>query len=238
MKDSLKTISKGLLGMVFLSTTVIAAAQESKGSFNVGADVVSSYVWRGVAQGSNEPNIQPSVSYTNGGLTIGVWGSGNLSGSIKEADLYATYAVSSLFSVTLTDYNWTFTPGTSYFKYSNGTDHQFEGTISYAGVACCPLSASINTIFYGADKKASDGKQAYSTYVELGYPIASNAKVFAGASLSESSIYATSGFGVTNVGLKVSKSIEISDKFSLPVYGIAGVNPKAESAFLVVGVTL
>jgi len=42
------------------------------------------------------------------------------------------------------------------------------------------LSASINTIFYGADKKVSDGKQAYSTYVELGYPLAPNAKLFAG----------------------------------------------------------
>jgi len=238
MKDSLKTISKGLLGMVFLSSTVIAAAQKSNACCNVCVDVVSSYVWRGVAQGSNEPNIQPTVSYTNGGLSIGAWGSGNFSGNLKEFDLYATYAVSSLFSVTLTDYNWTFTPGTSYFKYSDGTDHQFEGAISYAGVESFPLSASINTFFYGADKKVSDGKQAYSTYVELAYPLAANAKLFAGASLSESSVYATTGFGVTNVGMKVSKSIDLTDKFSLPVYGVAGFNPSAKSAFLVVGITL
>ena len=237
MKDSLKTISKGLLGMVFFSTTVIAAAQESKGSFNVNADVVSSYVWRGVAQGSNEPNIQPTVSYTCGGFSIGAWGSGNFSGSLKEFDLYATYAFSSVFSVTLTDYNWAFTK--SYFKYGKDvTDHLFEGTLAYAGVESFPLSASLNTIFYGADKKAN-GDNAYSTYLELGYPVTANAKISVGSSLFDSpAVYANTGFAVTNVSLKVTKAIVFSDTFSLPVYGVAGFNPNAKSAFLVAGITL
>lgn len=237
MKDSLKTISKGLLGLVFLSSAATLTAQESKGSFNAGADIVSSYVWRGVAQGSNELNIQPTVSYINGGLTVGAWGSGNLSGSLKEFDLYATYAISNVFSITLTDYNWAFTK--SYFKYGKDeTDHIFEGTLSYAGVECCPLSVSVNTMFFGADKKAN-GDNAYSTYVELGYPVTSNARISLGTSLFDSpAIYGNSGFAFTNISLKINKSIEFSDKFSLPVYGIAGFNPNAESAFLVAGITL
>jgi len=240
MKKLFGMMAKGILTLVLTSTAVVATAQESKGSFSVGADVVSSYVWRGVAQETSKggsPNIQPDASYTIGGLTVGAWGSGSFSGAVKEFDLYATYAFCSAFSATITDYNWGFSK--SYFKYGKDvTDHIFEGTLSYAGVEAFPLSASVNTMFYGSDK-GSDGKNAYSTYVELAYPVAANAKLFVGSSLFDSpAVYYNTGFGVTNVSLKVSKTIEFSDKFSLPVYGIAGVNPDAGSAFLVAGITL
>jgi len=217
----------------FLLTAALVSAQ---GSFSTGADIVSSYVWRGVAQGSNEPNIQPSVSYTNKKLSIGAWGSGNFSGSLKELDLYATYAFSSSFSVTLTDYNWIFSK--DYFDYSDGTDHIYEATLAYTGGESFPISASLNTMFAGADKKA-DGDNAYSSYLELGYPLSSNAKIFCGASLTDSpAVYGTTGFDITNLGLKASKTLEITDKFSLPVYGIVGFNPSASKAFLVAGITL
>jgi len=241
----MKMSSIFLSTLLLLSVTVSTTAQETTSNFGVGADIVSSYVWRGVPQDvtnpKGTPNIQPYASYTIGGLTIGTWGSSSFTGTVKEFDLYATYVLSDLFSVTLTDYNWNFSQG--YFNYGDGTDHVFEGTVSYAGIESFPLSASINTMFYGADLKnknedGTGGEQAYSTYVELGYPLASNAKLFLGASLLESDNYVTEGFGITNVGIKVSKSIEITDKFSLPVYGIAGVNPNAENAFLVVGITL
>jgi len=235
----MKTISKVLFTFVFLTLSFLVTAQQSKGSFSVGADIVSSYVWRGIPQDATypkgTPNIQPYAAYTIGGLTIGAWGSSSFTGTVKEFDLYATYAVSNLFSVTITDYNWNFSH--SHFAYGSGTDHVFEGTLSYAGVESFPLSCSINTMFYGADKSLSND-QAYSTYLELGYPLSSNAKIFLGVSLFESSCYGTSGFGVTNLGIKVSKAIEITDKFSLPVYGIAGFNPSAENAFLVAGITL
>ena len=44
--------------------------------------------------------------------------------------------------------------------------------------------------------------------------------------------------GLTNIGLKVSKSIEITEKFSLPVYSVIGVNPTANDAFIVMGITI
>ncbi|MFZ4456367.1 MAG: TorF family putative porin [Bacteroidales bacterium] len=238
-------MKKVMIVVVLFVSGIVAATAQSKGTFAVGADLVSDYVWRGMQQGSNEPNFQPSLTYTNGALTIGAWGSGNFSGSLKEADLYATYAFSSLFSATVTDYNWIFTPGKSYLEYGKDkTDHIFEVSLNYAGVSSFPLSVSLNTMVYGADKKATDAtKQAYSTYYELGYPLADNAKLFLGGTLNESANYYTSGFAVTNVGIKVSKSVVFSDKFSLPVYGVFGVNPAGladtqPTAFFVVGLTL
>lgn len=213
------------------------AVSSAKAQFSTGADLVSSYVWRGIPQEgtAGTPNIQPYVAFTTGKLTLGSWASSSFIGNVKEVDLYATFAVSSKFAITLTDYYYNFASQPNYFKTGKETGHVFEGTLAYTG---SKFSASVNTMFAGADKKASDGKQAFSTYVELGYQISPEAKFFLGSSLGESGAYYTSEFGVTNLGFKVTKSIALTDKFSLPVYGIVGVNPYAKGAYFVAGITL
>jgi len=216
----------------------VLTVTSAKAQFATGADVVSSYVWRGVPQETTKgtPNIQPFVSFTTGGLTLGSWASSSFLGNVKEVDLYATYAFSSQFAVTFTDYNWGFTK--SYFDYGTTTDHIYEATLAYTGTEKFPISASINTMFAGNDKSLTDAKQAFTTYIELGYQVTPLVKVFAGGVLGGSSNYATTSAGVTNVGIKVSKSIAITDKFSLPVYGILGANPYSGGAFFVAGFTL
>ena len=224
---------------------VLAISTSVKAQFSTGADLVSSYVWRGIPQdrtvtgnpGLGSPNIQPCVSFTTGKLTIGSWASGSFLGNVKEVDLYATYTLSSALALTVTDYNWGFS--NSYFNYGTGSDHLFEAALAYSGSGSFPISASLNTFFAGAADKKTNGDQAFSTYIELSYPISENAKLIAGASLFESNaVYGTSGFGVTNIALKVSKSIAITDKFSLPVYGVLGTNPYTKNAFFVAGITL
>jgi len=220
----------------------VLATMNVKAQFATGADIVSSYVWRGIPQDLTvtgnptlaSPNIQPFVSFTTGGLTLGSWASSSFLGNIKEVDLYATYAFSSAFAVTLTDYNYNFASKPKYFDYSANTGHVFEGTVAYTGAK---FSASLNTMFAGADKKVN-GDNALSTYFELGYQFNPLAKLFVGGVLGESQTYGTTGFGFTNIGLKVTKSIVITDKFSLPVYGIVGVNPYSNNAFFVAGITL
>lgn len=221
--------------MKFLAISVIAlfiVTGVNAQGFSTGADVVSSYVWRGILQDRTvtgnptlgSPNIQPYVSFTTGGLTIGSWASGSFMGNVKEVDLNATYTISPALAITITDYNWSFANSKGYFYYGKGTDHLFEATVAYTGPATFPLGVNINTMFAGSDTLSS-GKQAFSTYAELNYPINANVKVFCGASLFQSkNVYNTSGFAVTNLGIKVSKSIVITDKFSLPVYGILGAN--------------
>lgn len=227
---------------------IAAVAAYAGGSFSASADLVSSYVWRGFTQGTTHggtPNIQPTAAYTIGGLTIGAWGSGSFDGEVKEVDLYATYAFNSMFSLTVTDYNYAFSK--SYFKYDNdSTNHIFEATLSYAGVESFPLSASVNTMFYGADKNVNDKgefENAFSTYVELGYPLAKNAKLSVGGLLltddgaANGYAFDKKGFNITNISVKVTKDLKFTDSFTLPVYGVFGVNPATENAFLVAGVT-
>ena len=224
--------------LAICAIAVLAVSNIKAQGFSTGADIVSSYIWRGVPQDGTSlggtPNIQPYASFTTGKLTLGSWASGSFTGAVKEVDLYATLAVSSKFAITITDYYYNFASQPNYFKYSGGTGHVFEGTLAYTSSA---FSVSVNTMFAGADKKAN-GDNALSTYVELGYQIAPVAKIFIGGSLGESATYGTTGFGITNLGIKVSKSIAITDKFSLPIYAVIGANPYSRSAFFVAGVTL
>ncbi len=229
-------------GMLFATLAVPAVqAQTSKsGTFTVSADLVSSYIWRGIPQEGSKggsPNIQPCVTYTNGIFSIGAWGSSAFSGQVKEVDLCATLAMSKDFSIMITDYNWN--NNHNYFNYqSHGTDHIYEATLAYAGAQAFPLSVSVNTMFYGDDKNAS-GNNAYSSYLELGYPLSSMVKAFMGASLVDSPmIYGNSNFAVINIGLRATKIMKVTDTFSLPVYGILGCNPQLGKAFFVAGITL
>ena len=209
----------------------VLSVTSAKAQFATGADLVSSYVWRGIPQEgtAGTPNIQPYVSFTTGGLTLGSWASSSFIGNVKEVDLYATYVFTPSIALTLTDYNWGFTK--SYFSYAKGSDHKFEASLAYTGAESFPLSVSLNTFFAGSDT-LSTGKAAFSSYVELSYPLSANAKVFCGAALNKSeAVYNTSGLAVTNLGIKVSKSIVITDKFSLPVYGVLGANLSTKDAF-------
>jgi Bacterial protein of unknown function (Gcw_chp) len=242
---TMKTLA--ICAIALLSTSMSLSAQETAAvaapapavTFNATADLVTSYVWRGVVQGTNTPNFQPTVSATYGNLTLGTWGSGNFIGGLKELDVYLTYTFSPNFAVTATDYNWTFANKNGYFDYSSTTDHLFEATVAFTGPESFPISASVNTMFLGADKKTDGTTQAYSTYAELGYQVAPVAKLFLGASLMESNAaYATTGFGIINAGVKATRNIAITDKFTLPVYGVLGANPYAKNLYLVFGITL
>ena len=48
--------------------------KESKLGFDVGADIMSRYVWRGTQFGGSSPSIQPFTSLSIGNLEIGAWG--------------------------------------------------------------------------------------------------------------------------------------------------------------------
>ena len=46
------------------------------------------------------------------------------------------------------------------------------------------------------------------------------------------------GFAVTNVSLKASKDIKITDTFSVPVFAAINTNPSTQKAYFVFGLTL
>ncbi|MCP9610698.1 hypothetical protein [Coprobacter tertius] len=243
---------------VSASATEIETEDNKGVNFNVAGDIVSSYVWRGQYQTGS--SFQPTLGINVSGFSLTAWGSVDFTGKgAKEVDLTASYSIAGV-TIGITDYWWKGEGALNYFHYkSHKTDHIFEAGISYAlPIEKFPLSLSWYTMFAGADKKGTvlsgyddneepvyemnkRGKQAYSTYVELNYPFAIKKvglNAIVGFTPWDAPMYGTREFSVTNVSLKASKEIIITDKFSLPVYTQIIWNPNKEDIHLVLGITL
>jgi hypothetical protein len=248
----LKTVSVIITYFIIsFSTKAQTADSISTSPLRVTADLVSSYVWRGVLSTlTPTPNFQPTLAFVTGGLEIGAWGSTDFTGSYKEADLYASYAAGPL-KFTVTDYYWlnTTTTGLRYFNYKNTiTNHIFEGSVAYSGPQSFPVSIAANVMLAGADKKydpnlnaQNPDKQAYSTYIELGYA-GKYFSPFVGITPADGyygdGYGGVTGFSVVNIGATSTKSLKITDNYSLPLKATLGFNPQKEDVYLVFGITL
>ena len=205
---------------------------------SISADVVSEYVWRGAKCG--DAAIQPTLAVSAAGVELSAWGSVGIANlfDTKELDLTLSYSIAGA-SVGVTDY-W-FSAGTEpygrYFKYEeDATNHIFEAFLSYdfgfASITWC-------TNFAGNDYKA-DGDRAFSSYCELAAPFSLGGLDWTatlGFVPMETPLYGTDGFAVTNIGFAAEKSLDITDRFSLPVSAGLTFNPSSEMAFFVLGIS-
>ena len=217
-----------------------AAQAQDTVETTIAADVVSSYIWRGQDLGG--VSVQPTLGIAYKGFSLTGWGSVGLANpaDTKEFDLTAAYSIGR-FNIGVTDY-WTndgADPAARYFKYdAHGTNHVFEANIGYDfGVA----SIQWFTNFAGNDGTNKDGDRAYSSYAEVVVPfkLASvDWTATAGAVPFATTSYKTTGFAVTNLSLKATKEIKVTDSFSIPVFGQVVGNPCSQYAYLVFGLTL
>jgi hypothetical protein len=86
-----------------------------------------------------------------------------------------------------------------------------------------------------------DGDRAYSSYMEVAVPFqlaTVDWTATAGAVPFATTSYGTTGFAVTNLTLKASKDIKVTDTFSVPVFAQVTANPCSQKAYLVFGLTL
>lgn len=208
----------------------------------ISGDIVSQYIWRGQDLGSAA--IQPTLGIAYKGLSLSAWGSYGIANSddTKELDLTLTYTIGG-FNIGITDY-WTNDGGdldARYLKYeAHSTNHVFEANVGYDfGFA----SLQWYTNFAGDDGLNKDGKRAYSSYFEAIVPFklaTVDWTATAGVVPYATDYYNewTSGFSVTNVALKASKDIKITDTFSVPIFAELSANPRTQKAYLVLGLTL
>ena len=208
------------IAMIAMVTTMGVKAQE----FEVGADIVSSYVWRGVQ--FSGASIQPGVTFSAGNFSVGAWGSAGFDG-FMEADLFASYAFDFGLTLGLTDYYY---PGTDYFDLSTATGaHGFEVNLGYS---IKDFSIAANYMLNEAGGAATAGSDMY---FELGYAFKSFS-IFAGA--GDGWHTPTGSFGLVNVGLSTSKDIQITESFTLPLSGSVILNPTTKQFFVVASIAL
>jgi hypothetical protein len=231
--------------------------------FSLGADLVSRYIWRGKDFG-NSPAIQPNAAFSVAGFKVAVWGSYGFvpysqkindstivnMGNYAEFDPSLSYTLKG-FTLTLTDY---FLPNgltpneNKYFDYNNKTTgHTFEVSLAYAGPDKFPIQLFAGTLVYGADKeKDANGTWGlgsgnnYSTYFEAAYLFTIKGfvlKPFIGGIPFGSGWYGPYA-GIVNTGLTLSKTLQITHEFGMPVYTSIIANPQSQSVFFVFGITL
>ena len=140
--------------------------------------------------------------------------------------------------VGVTDY-WFNSPEERYFYYNaHSTSHVFEAFATYDfGL----LSAAWYTNFAGNDGLNKSGKRAYSSYFEVNAPFKLATCDWTGTLgvvPYATDFYDTSGFAVTNVALKATKDIKITDSFSVPLFAQVIANPCSQKAYFVFGFTL
>lgn len=236
-----KTTKRVMVAMVCMVATMpIAANAQDKVETSVGADVVSSYIWRGQELGG--VSIQPSLSVAYKGISLSAWGSVGLeSEDTKEFDLTLGYSTGG-FSLSVTDY-WFNKAGDNaakYFQYGAHNafnSHVFEAQVGYD---FGPVALNWYTNFAGADGCKSNGKRAYSSYVTVSAPFKLGGLDWtaeAGATPWETDFYGSNGFAVVSLSLGASKEVKITDSFSLPLFATATWNPRTEGAYFTVGMS-
>ncbi|MDR2497876.1 MAG: hypothetical protein LBD28_00360 [Tannerellaceae bacterium] len=224
-------------------TVCVSTTMKAQAEFEItpSADLVSSYVWRGMYQ--TGASFQPSLNLSYGAVSLGFWGStdfasvGNFDlGIPKEFDITLGLSLGSL-SVALVDYWWA-GEGSPYGEYK--ASHFFEAALGYSFGS---FSLGWNTMLWEANGGVDDYEQQFSTFITAAYDFSVKGVLCsAGIGISPwTGMYHagdSKGLVFSTISLKASKEIKLSDSFSLPVFAEAIVAPNQDNAFLVFGISL
>jgi len=173
--------------LIFISAISFAQTDSTKSDFDLdlGADLMSRYIWRGTEFGGGSPSIQPAIALTYKNLELGVWGAYSTGGvnASQELDLYLSYTfLDDKFSFIVTDYYFPSDTGKyDYYGYDDKTGHILEAGIVFNGTNKIPFSFSAYVNVAGNDAPtigdnitdtANYNKKTgiqYSNYFELAY---------------------------------------------------------------------
>ena len=220
--------------MVFL-----AAFPEATAQLQVNADIMSRYIWRGLDFG-NSPSFQPALTVAVGNLRIGTWGAysvGAQGGSaFAEHDLWASYSVQNAagtFTAIYTDYYYP-SAGLKYFDYGGKGSgaHTLEVGLGYALPEDVPLTLT------GYVNVHNDPDN--SVYLQANYLLRVDGvslDIFAGFTASRGAWYAASNASMINIGVKATRSVVVTESFSIPVSAAFIINPHLEQSYLTLGIS-
>ncbi|MBR0036736.1 MAG: hypothetical protein IJP70_03745 [Bacteroidales bacterium] len=225
--------------VMLMPASPLKAEDNEKVSFEVGADLVSSYIWRG--QSCAGFSVQPSATFTwnKPGISVGAWASAELFqnstfANMNEFDLSLSWSPIEALSVGLTDYHFCTGDYWSEWNFSGKASHFLELNLSYD---FGPVAVAWNTNLTGDDYHAN-GDRCYSSYVEVSAPFTlAGVDCEAAVGATPWDDHFTNGAGqenfkVVNVSCKANKEIK-----GIPFFAQIVFNPHIESTYFVVGVS-
>ena len=236
MKKTLTVISCLLLLAGSLSAQ---EKQLRRSNFHLGIDLQTKYVWRGMEMQTEDaaPVLFPQFNFQSKGFYAYVLGGYAINGKYSEVDLGVSYTWKWL-TVGINDYYYptTTTPNDQYFIFkARETGHWLEGLVTIAPEKI-PAWLTVSNFFAGADKDL-DGKQAYSTYAEVGtyYDFLDDHKLSLTAGMSfNKSCYNAYGhdFSVCNVEFKYTYNVPVKEPFTFPLSVAYIINPVFNKSFV------
>ena len=227
----MKKVFISILGM-FLPM-LVSAGNDVKptniSNFSLSAELNTKYVWRGLEYG-NSPLMFGTLAYDYKGFNANVLGGYSTNGDFSEVVISASYS-NKYFTFGISDFYYPSGTGLEdqYIEFDNHkTGHLLESYLTLRPFEKVPVWMTLSSFVYGNDKK-ENGKQAYSSYVELGYTHSfsdnNSLSLAVGANLNKS-FYTKyeKGFNVTNITAKYMTGINFG-KFTLPISGSFIYNP-------------
>ena len=232
---------KKLAFIPFFALLIILPSQLRAQEFFINADLVSSFIWRGIKY--NDACLQPSMGIKAGGFKFMAWGSTDFNTYGSHVDFFADYTYKNI-KFQVADYFVLNDPDDSfnYFDYNaRKTNHMFEANVTYTlDPKRFPLAIKWSSFFAGADYYDEDpSKRSYSSYLEFSYPFACkdyNFSAEVGMTFWEG-LYADK-MNVVNIGLSMAKKIKITDNIVIPVSGKLIFNPYLQKSHFVFAVNL
>lgn len=213
-----------ILSLLALTTTrAFAQEKESKVNWDLGGDLVSNYIWRGIKYGEGV-NVQPYLELSMGNFSLGAWGSADFNG-FGEMDFYSKYISNFGLSLGITDYYYTGS------DWGNKQSHAFEVNAGYEiGI----LSLAGNIILNEASGAGSIGGDMY---YEVGLNFNKWACFIGGGNGWHTGDLGRD-FEITNIGVKTWKELKFSDSFSIPISASAILNPNTEQFYVVLSISI
>jgi hypothetical protein len=251
--------------MLFLGQmTFYAAAQSIDTTYKpieVHLQIKSMHLWRGL-EITTSPYLMGIMNFTDksGRLKIGARGSSGWNGEYRQLDYFASYQYKNVRLVLFDIFNSskTLPLSTNLFDYNAATTRHFiDATIGYTVSKKFPLDIAWSTLIAGRDRDVLPGdsasiggkdplrrgKNRYSTYVQLTYPVTLNdirLDFFIGGVFTlngqKNSFYANKS-GIATLGVAANKKVSVG-KYSFPVSLAPTWNPLRKTGGVVVGVSL
>lgn len=221
--------------------TYTSKEKRSTSPFSLDLELASRYIWRGQEYGDGA-TFFPKLSYTNGGFKAYALGCTGLNGDYKEVNLGVQYQLSELTMTLANSYSTTHVgQADKYLNFSPKTSrHSLDFRLMYEPNKI-PFWFFGSCFVYGNDR-LSDGSQAYSSYLEVGYRKSflphQIFSVALGATPNKSfyTNYERSA-GFVNVTLQYAVGLQLG-KLELPVSVAYTLNPQREKSYVYLSLTL
>ena len=223
--------------LVCIPAFAFAQQEESESSIYVSADLTSKYIWRGTGNG-DAPALMPTVGFNKGGFDVYAWGAWAFDDSYRELNIGVSYSFSD-FTVELVDYFYPW-KGNKFFHLRNSTTtHSIEAIATYEP-EFFPVYLTVGSTVFGDDKK-ENGKNAFSSYAEIGYTHEFNEKnsLMAAVGASVGKGYYTDyekNFSVVSLSAGYTRVFTLWN-YDLPASATIVYNPYMEKFFWNIGLS-